>query len=164
MFRATKTKGEVLPNETTGCSRKWKLVVSLEQRQRRKIRAVSWQQSWMQWSESPASIIACVPFRPPHLCSKRSCVRCKSMGHVLCQWQREPTAKCLSAWQRRDLFLLQVVIQCPQYCFAVIRYPGTARETEPYCASCFLKYKTRESHPFDYLTLVNVCLCFQKRN
>lgn len=109
-------------------------------------------------------------FGPPHLCLKRSCVRCKHiilehvLGHVLCQWQREATAECLSAWQRRDLFVLQVVIHCPQYYFAVIRNPGTAGEMEPYCANCFLKYETRESHPFDYLTLVNASLCFQKRN
>lgn len=39
---------------------------------------------------------------------------------------KEPPAKCLSAWQGRDLFLLQVVTHCPQYYFAIIKNPEPA--------------------------------------
>jgi len=136
----------------------------------RKVRAVSWQQSWMQWSENPASALAPVPFGPPHHYLKRSSVCCKHiilehvLDHVLGQWQKEPSVKCLSVWQRRDLFQLQVEIHCPQYYFAIIRNPETAVEMDPYCASCFPKHKTRESRSFDVFTLVNAALCFQKRN
>lgn len=59
------------------------------------------------------------------------------LGHLPGQWPKEPSAKCLSAWQRRDLFLLQVVMHYSQYYYIVIRNPETAAEMEPYWASCF---------------------------
>lgn len=66
------------------------------------------------------------------------------LGHLSGQWQKEPSAKHLSAWQKRDWFLLQVVMHYPQYYYTVIKNPETAAEMEPYCTSCFPKHKPRE--------------------
>lgn len=109
-----------------------------------------------------------MPFGSPHLCLKRSCVHCKHiileyvLGHLSGQRGKKPSAKCLSAWQRRDLFLLQVVMHYPQYYFTVIRNPETAAEMEPYCASCFPKHKPKES-PFWWFYISKCIPVFAKK-